>query len=101
MFANDSIIYSLYGALFEQSQYGLSLKTLCAMLGRLGMTDQASRLALSRMARRGSLFTKRKGRSSFYFLSEAGMAIMKTGESRSVKRGPPSSWDGTFRMISY
>ncbi|TFG79570.1 MAG: hypothetical protein E4H20_11870, partial [Spirochaetales bacterium] len=47
------------------------------------------------------LFTKRKGRSSFYFLSEAGMAIMKTGESRSVKRGPPSSWDGTFRMISY
>ena len=101
MNCNETSIYNLYGALFESTQEGFPLRSLYAMLGTLGMSEDAVRLALSRMARKGLLYTKRKARSSYYFLSEAGASIMRRGADRSVFRGAPAKWDGKLRLLSY
>ena len=101
MSGNESMIFSLYGALSEDAEGGFSLKTLCAMLARLGLSAEASRLALSRMARRGFLYTKRRGKASFYFLSAAGAAIIDRAEKGSVCRDGAPAWDGRFRLVSY
>lgn len=98
---NETLIYSFYGALFDGEPGGFSLKALTAFLGALGLSPEASRLALSRMARAGFLRTKRKGRSSFYFLSDEGLRVMRRGEGRSVFRGETAPWDGKFRLVSY
>ena len=98
---NETLIYSFYGALFDGEPGGFSLKALTAFLGALGLTPEATRLALSRMARSGFLFTRRKGRSSYYFLTEEGSRVMRRGEGRSVRREGPGAWDGAFRLVSY
>jgi len=101
MRSNETIIFSLYGALFDEAQYGFSLKSLCGMLSCLGFSEDASRLALSRMAREGNLYTKKKGKNSFYFLSDAGLQRIHRAENRSLFRKADTVWDGRFYMISY
>jgi phenylacetic acid degradation operon negative regulatory protein len=98
---NENIVFSLFGALFDGKHEGISLKCFYAMLGTFGYSEEAVRLLLSRMAKKGLLAARRKGKASYYFLSERGEAITKRGGDRSVRRGEPGLWDGRFRLISY
>ncbi len=77
------------------------MKSLCAMLGTMGISPEAARLSLSRMARKGYFYTRKKGRSSYYFLTEQGFATISLAEGRSVFRRDTKTWDGKFRLISY
>jgi len=99
--STETMVFSLYGAIYDRGQHGFSLGTLCAFLEPLGVSAEASRLVLSRMARKGYFRTRRKGRSSFYFLTDSGLAVIRRAEGRSLDRGPPQPWDGKFRLVSY
>lgn len=100
--STESKVFSLYGALLDDGEYAaFSLSTLYAFLGPLGVSEEATRLALSRMARKGYLRSRRRGRASFYFLEEAGRLKIAAAVARSVGRRSEEPWDGRFRLVSY
>ncbi len=99
--STESLVFGFYGAIYELGPKGFSLGTLTAFLETFGLSPEAVRLALSRMARKGWFETKRKGRNSFYFLTDSGWRVVRGAESRSVFRGELPEWDGRFRLVSY
>lgn len=100
--STESKVFTLYGALLDDGDYAaFSLGTLYAFLGPLGVSEEAARLALSRMARKGYLGSRRRGRSSFYFVEGPGREKIEAAAARSVRRRDEGPWDGRFRLVSY
>ena len=66
----------------------------------LGFDPQAVRVALSRMVRQGRLAARRIGRSSYYSLTDHGLARVSEGVRR-VYATAPDPWDGHWRMLTY
>ncbi|MBL8968008.1 MAG: hypothetical protein JNG85_13455 [Spirochaetaceae bacterium] len=100
--STESKIFAVFGAILDDGRYArFSLSTLYAYLGPLGVTPEAARLVLSRMARKGYLASRRKGRASWYSLAAEGEAEVERAVARSVRRREEGPWDGRFRLVSY
>ncbi len=100
--STEAKIFALFGAILDEGRYArFSLSTLYAYLAPLGVTPEAARLVLSRMARKGYLTARRKGRASWYSLAAEGEAEVERAVARSVRRREEGPWDGRFRLVSY
>ena len=75
---------------------------LLRLLGEFGVSVQGARSALSRLVRRGLLARSRRGRRTFYGLTDRGLELLDEGAKRIFGFGveqPP--WDGTWSMVAF
>jgi phenylacetic acid degradation operon negative regulatory protein len=80
----------------------LPTAALVALLGDFGVTSGAARVAISRLARRGVLESRREGRYSFYRLTEVAAVALSAGGASIAEFGAGSdSWDGLWTFVTF
>ena len=97
-----ALLLAFLGAHVLNSGVCVATASVLDVLGRAGVSEQATRSMLSRMARRGFLQRIRRGRSVYIGLTERSRAILRDGERRiwhagAVHRG----WDGTWTLLGF
>ncbi|MBW4718514.1 PaaX family transcriptional regulator [Saccharothrix obliqua] len=89
------LIVTLYG-LFSRDHGGwLSVASVVALLGELGVEEPAVRSSISRLKRRDVLQAQRRDGAAGYALSPAGLAILREGDHRIFRRKratPAEGW---------
>ncbi|MDI6106018.1 PaaX family transcriptional regulator C-terminal domain-containing protein [Actinoplanes sp. NEAU-A12] len=80
----------------------LPVAALVTLLNEFGLTDAAARVAISRLARRGVLESRRHGRRSSYRLT-AGAADELSGGGIWIAdfAAEPESWDGSWTFVTF
>ncbi len=80
----------------------LPAAAVVALLGEFGVTSGAARMAISRLARRGVLESRREGRYSFYRLTEVAAVELSVGGASIAEFGAgPDSWDGLWTFVTF
>ena len=75
---------------------------LLRLLGEFGVSVQGARSALSRLVRRGLLARSRRGRRTFYGLTDRGLELLDEGAKRIFSFGvEPPRWDGTWSVVAF
>lgn len=76
--------------------------TLIELFGEMGYSEQAVRLAVSRMCRHGWLKTEKVETRSYYSMTKKGLEFLKQGAKRLFPQVTPNgTWDGLWRMFIY
>lgn len=80
----------------------VSMTGVIEVLGRVGVSEHATRSTLSRMARRGLLRRERRGRRTYVGLTARSRQILHDGEVRVWQTGAVNAeWDGTWTLLSF
>jgi phenylacetic acid degradation operon negative regulatory protein len=75
---------------------------LLRLLAEFGVTAQGARSALSRLVSRGLLARSRRGRRTFYGLTDRGLALLDEGAKRIFGFGVAEPrWDGTWSVVAF
>jgi phenylacetic acid degradation operon negative regulatory protein len=72
---------------------------LVVLLGELGFSEGAARVALTRLVRRGLLQRYRSGRLVHYRLTERADRLLSEGDGRIFSLGDPWNDDGTWTVL--
>jgi phenylacetic acid degradation operon negative regulatory protein len=76
--------------------------TAIAVLGRLGVSEHATRSTLGRMVNRGLLYRVRRGRRMYFGLTPRTVAILRDGHVRIWRTGAVNEdWDGTWTLLGF
>ena len=76
--------------------------SVIAILGRLGISEHATRSTLARMVNRGLLRRQRDGRRMYYGLTERCTAILQDGHQRLWNTNAVNDdWNGTWTLLSF
>lgn len=94
-----SLVVTVFGDAAAPRGGTLPLAALQEIVGRLGVEPGALRTAMSRLARDGWLARERRGRASFYALTEAKRDEWRTATRRIYASGPPA-WDGGWEAAT-
>lgn len=95
------LVFSLYGEYLLARPEPVWVGSLIDLLGRLGLSENATRTALSRMARRGWLSAERHGRRSHYGLTARGRRLLEEGARRIHQPPLDRPWDGAWHLVAY
>ncbi|OLF18550.1 PaaX family transcriptional regulator [Actinophytocola xanthii] len=72
------------------------------VLGRLGVSEHASRSTLSRMVNRGLLRRQKHGRRMYFGLTPRTVDILRDGHTRIWRTGAVNDdWDGTWTLLGF
>lgn len=72
------------------------------VLGRLGVSEHATRSTLSRMVNRGLLHRRRDGRRMYFGLTPRAVEILRDGQRRIWQTGAVNDgWDGTWTLLCF
>lgn len=72
------------------------------VLGRLGVSEHATRSTLTRMVNRGLLRRQRDGRRMYFGLTPRTTEILRDGHARIWRTGAVNdSWDGTWTLLGF
>ena len=75
---------------------------LLRLLAEFGVTEQGARSALSRLVARSLLARSRRGRRTFYGLTDRGLALLDEGAKRIFSFGVERPrWDGTWSVVAF
>ncbi len=94
------LIFTLFGDYILPRGGTVWTFSLLSMLERLGVSERAARVTLSRMARKGWLTRQKEGRRARYSLTPRGWALLKQGEQR-IFEPPLDNWDGLWHIVVY
>lgn len=76
--------------------------SVIAMLGRLGITEHATRSTLARMVNRGLLRRRPEGRRMYYGLTDRCAEILQDGRQRLWHcNAVNDDWDGSWTLLSF
>jgi phenylacetic acid degradation operon negative regulatory protein len=76
--------------------------SIIGVLARVGISDQATRSTLTRMAGRGLLRRQRHGQRMYFGLTARSAAILRDGAHRLWRTSVVNDdWDGTWTLLSY
>lgn len=95
-----SVLFDIFGSYVRYRGGGTSLSSLVQLLSWFDISDDATRVMLSRMRREDWFTAQRSGRSSYYSLTEKGWRLLDEGLSRIFDRRS-EQWDGTWQIIVY
>lgn len=98
----QSLIFTLFGDYICSHGDHIRVGSLITLLGLMGISEQAVRSTVSRMARRGWLESVRlNGTASYYFTPKA-FNLIKAGTPRILNFAPPPhQWNGCWQLITY
>lgn len=97
----QNLVFSLFGEYLLDRPGPIWVGSLIDLLAPFGLSENAVRTALSRMARRGWLTTERRGRLSFYDLDPRGRRLLEEGASRIHHPPRDAAWDGVWTLVTY
>ncbi|HXW50793.1 MAG TPA: PaaX family transcriptional regulator C-terminal domain-containing protein [Candidatus Acidoferrales bacterium] len=95
-----SMLFTLFGDYVYPEGGEIGLGGLVRAGLALDMTETAVRSAVARLAREGWLRAERRGRSSFYRLSQAGRSLIEEG-TRRIYNPDGRTWDGSWCLLTY
>ncbi|MEV4805587.1 PaaX family transcriptional regulator C-terminal domain-containing protein [Nonomuraea sp. NPDC049421] len=76
--------------------------SLIEVFARLGVSEEAVRSTLARMAKRGLLARHRKGRKTYFGLTERAEEVLEDGRRRVWETGAVNrAWDGTWTLVGF
>ncbi len=93
-----SILFTLFGDVFLSRSEPVPLAVATVLLEPLNIGPEATRAALSRMAREGWFTSKRHGRQSSYQLTPRGHERLTHARLRIYRRAD-EPWDGNFIIL--
>src|SRR4051812_18363024 len=76
-----SLLMSFFGAFLRRIGGWIAVADLVALMGDLGLDEQAVRSAVSRLKRRGVIAPERRGGAAGYGLTGRGPAILGAGDA--------------------
>lgn len=95
-----ALILGVYGAFGRRLGGWLAISHLIALLGELGVDDQAVRSSTSRLKRRGLLERERRDGLSGYALTSVALDILAEGDQRIyARRGPADLREGWVLVV--
>src|SRR3954449_6011349 len=77
-----SLLMTFFGAFLRRLGGWIAVADLVALMGDLGLDEQAVRSAVSRLKRRGVIAPERRGGAAGYRLTPRGDAILEAGDAR-------------------
>jgi phenylacetic acid degradation operon negative regulatory protein len=85
---------TFFGAFLRRIGGWIAVADLVALMGDLGLDEQAVRSAVSRLKRRGVIASERRAGAAGYRLTPRGEAILEAGDARIFGRdgGGPDEW---------
>lgn len=98
----QSVLLTLFGDYcLEEGNGEIWSGGLVELTARLGCSDAATRMALSRLAAKGLIVRKRSGRATAYSPSPAGRLLLREGRERLLAFGETEPWDGQWTLLTY
>jgi phenylacetic acid degradation operon negative regulatory protein len=96
------LLLTLLGDYWWQCTEQLPSAALVALLAEFGVGDAAARAVLSRLVQHGLLVTSKRGRQTFYGLSDRAAHILDEGARRIFSFGLQARpWDGKWSMVAF
>ncbi len=95
-----TVVFTLFGAYIEPRRGEIWAGSLIRIFAAFGMSEEAVRKFLSRIRQKGLIQSRRRGRQSYYSLTENGRAATKTGEHRGLA-ARSTTWSGEWHLLTY
>ena len=95
-----SLLFDLYGDYVRYHGGEIGVQALATLTEVFDVSEETTRVTLSRLKREGWLESRRVGRLSWYALSERGWRLLDDGHERIFNRRQ-SGWDGNWQMVIY
>lgn len=98
----SQLLLTLLGDYWWRRTEQLPSTALVALLAEFGVSDVAARAALSRLVRHDLLVTSKRGRQTFYRLSDRAAHVLDDGARRIFSFGQhPWAWDGMWSVVAF
>jgi phenylacetic acid degradation operon negative regulatory protein len=95
-----SLLMTFFGAFLRRLGGWIAVADLVALMGDLGLDEQAVRSAVSRLKRRGVIASEQRGGAAGYRLTRRGEAILEAGDARIFGRDAGDSRDWLLVVFS-
>ena len=96
------LLLTLLGDFWDAGHGPLPSAFLVRLLSDVGMSAQNARATVSRLARRGLLQPSRRGRFTYYEITERGAGVLMEGYRRIFTFGRDRrEWDGTWTLLTF
>jgi len=95
-----SVLFDIFGSYVRYRGGVIGLGDLSSIMSWFGISDDATRVTLSRMKRESWFTSQRIGRSSYYSLTDRGWQLLDDGLNRIFERRA-EEWDGTWQVLVY
>lgn len=95
-----SLVFDLFGDYLRYRGGEARLRGLAALMGCFDVPEATVRVVLGRLRKEGWFGSRRSGRETSYYLTDAAWQLLDEGRERIFAResGP---WDGYWRMVIY
>ncbi|MCK4328398.1 phenylacetic acid degradation operon negative regulatory protein PaaX [candidate division WOR-3 bacterium] len=100
MAKTSTVIFTLFGGYINHRGGEVWVGSLIKLLKPFGLSENAIRLALSRMSKQELIQRSKIGRESYYSLTKKGNSWMLYGEHRALKK-ENKKWDKKWRLLTY
>ncbi|WP_248959038.1 PaaX family transcriptional regulator [Sphaerisporangium perillae] len=98
----QSLMFSFLGIYVLDRDVAVYSGSVIDVLARLGVSEDAVRSTLSRMARRDLLTRHRRGRKAYFGLTERAIRVLQDGRRRVRDTGAVNEdWDGTWTVVAF
>lgn len=97
----QDLVFTLFGEYLLHRRGPVWVGSLISLLEAFDLSEGAVRTVLSRMARKGWLFTTRRGRLSFYDLTSRGRRLLEEGAERIHHPPWDRPWNGRWLLVAY
>ncbi len=94
-----SLLFTIFGDMVVPRGREVWIGSLIRLMQEFGVTPEATRVAVSRMAQQGWLSTRRVGQRSYYALTAKGIRRIESGARRVYTEQQP--WDSQWRILAY
>jgi len=96
------LLLTLLGDYWWRRTEQLPSMALIALLAEFGVSDVAARATLSRLVRHDLLVTSKRGRQTFYRLSDRAARVLDDGARHIFSFGQhPRAWDGMWSVVAF
>jgi phenylacetic acid degradation operon negative regulatory protein len=96
------LLITLLGDYWRERAEHLPSAALVRLVAEFGVTPVGARAALSRLTRRGLLASSKRGRRTYYGLTERAKRVLAEGAQRIMAFGTSSNpWDGRWTVAAF
>lgn len=93
-----SIVFDVFGSYIRYQGGAIAIGDMATILSWFGVTEDATRVTMSRMRREGWFTSRRHGRTSYYELSDRAWALLQQGRRRIFDRHR-DAWRGEWHIL--
>lgn len=94
------MLFTIYGEYVRHHGGEIWVGSLTRLMGEFGMSEQAVRVAISRMVSQGWLKARKIGNRSYYSMTPRGKKRLDEAGARIYKQ-IPAAWDGKWCITAY